>query len=261
MFTACASRSITSPLLEQSKEAYEKSKDDAALNTYATASMFQAKKLYALSKNAKTLEEAEHFAYLLRKELLVAKESTQEQKLSQKLQHLREEKTKVLLSQKENEIQKAKEEARLAKEEATNLAQKYQELQELNAKMTHRGLVLTLGDVLFDVGQSTLTQGAGRALDKLVNFLSENPQRMVLIEGHTDNVGSTTYNIDLSLRRAEAVTAALVEKGIENERIVTKGYGEAYPIADNNTALGKQQNRRVEIVVLNEGDTVESVQR
>jgi len=261
LLQGCTSSTINSPALLESQKAYESIRKDTRINQYAAPSLFQAGKLYNLSKTAKSDAEASHYAYLLKQEIEVAKESARGKELSEQIEGLRDKKTKALLDAKEDQLVKAQEEARMANERALGLEQKYQELQELNAKMTSRGLVLTLGDVLFETGQATLMSGAKRALDKLVDFLAENEERKVLIEGHTDNVGSTIYNIDLSLRRAEAVLNVLKEKGIDEDRIVTKGYGEQYPVTGNISASGKQQNRRVEIVILNEGDTIENVTR
>jgi outer membrane protein OmpA-like peptidoglycan-associated protein len=100
-----------------------------------------------------------------------------------------------------------------------------------------------------------------RAIDKLAEFLADNPERVVLIEGHTDDVGSVTSNLDLSLRRSTAVQEALVAKGIDVNRLLIKGYGEAYPVASNSDAGGRQRNRRVEIVILEEGVDPNSMMR
>ncbi len=261
LLQGCTSATVNSAALVESQKAYEAVRKDPQVNQYASPSLFQAGKLYNLSKSATSDAEANHYAYLLKQEIAVAKESARGKLLAEKIDALRDKKTKALLDAKESELLKAKEEAARAKEKALGLEKRYQELQELNAKMTSRGLVLTLGDVLFETNKAQLMPGAQRAMDKLVDFLAENETRKVLIEGHTDNVGSSTYNIDLSLRRADAVASVLKEKGIDESRIVTKGYGEQYPVTGNTSASGKQQNRRVEIVILNEGDTIEDVTR
>jgi outer membrane protein OmpA-like peptidoglycan-associated protein len=142
------------------------------------------------------------------------------------------------------------EEAEKAKAEVDELLR---QLSDLKAKQTERGIVLTMGDVLFAFDKATLSPGAFRNVDKLADFLQKHPNRSVLIEGHTDNVGSDQYNLDLSEKRANAVKNALVAIGVAEERITTKGYGEKYPVASNNTSDGRQQNRRVEVVILNEG--------
>ena len=123
------------------------------------------------------------------------------------------------------------------------------ELEELEARDTDRGLVLTLGDVLFDTGQATLKPGAAATIDRLAQFMRDYPERAVRIEGHTDAAGSDDLNRGLSERRAEAVREALVARGLEETRIATLGFGEERPIAGNDTPGGRQQNRRVEIVV------------
>jgi outer membrane protein OmpA-like peptidoglycan-associated protein len=134
---------------------------------------------------------------------------------------------------------------------AMQSAQLQAEIEQLKAKQTDRGLVLTLGDVLFDTGRATLNPGAAMKLDRLAAFLNEHPDRHVQIEGFTDSVGGDDYNQDLSERRAEAVKAALTMRGIDPSRIGTEGYGKAYPVASNSDSGGRQLNRRVEVVIGN----------
>jgi outer membrane protein OmpA-like peptidoglycan-associated protein len=124
-----------------------------------------------------------------------------------------------------------------------------QQLAALNAKQTNRGMVLTLGSVLFATNETTLSSGGSSSLDKLTQFMHDNPKRNVMVEGYTDSSGGSEYNQDLSLRRADAVQSALVSDGINPQRIATKGYGEGYPVASNDSKSGRQQNRRVEIVI------------
>jgi outer membrane protein OmpA-like peptidoglycan-associated protein len=123
------------------------------------------------------------------------------------------------------------------------------ELDALKATPTPRGLVLTLGDVLFDTGRAELKSGAGRKIDQLAQFLVEHSDRRVQIDGFTDSVGTDSYNEDLSQRRADAVKAALINRGVQPSRIGTEGYGKAYPVANNNDSGGRQLNRRVEVVI------------
>jgi len=123
------------------------------------------------------------------------------------------------------------------------------ELAELQTKQTERGLIVTIGDVLFEVDRAELRPGARRELDKLVSALRDNPEFNLVIEGHTDSTGSAGYNLDLSERRANAVRGYLAANGISPDRLQTVGLGQEYPIASNNDAYGRQQNRRVEIVI------------
>jgi outer membrane protein OmpA-like peptidoglycan-associated protein len=144
----------------------------------------------------------------------------------------------------------ARDQATTARDQATeNSARLQAEIDALKAKPTDRGLVLTLGDVLFETGSSTLSPGAGRNLDRLVQFLTEHPDRLVQIDGFTDSVGTDSYNQDLSQRRANAVRSDLLSRGISSVRVATQGYGKAYPVASNSESSGRQLNRRVEVVI------------
>lgn len=122
------------------------------------------------------------------------------------------------------------------------------ELADLKAKKTERGIVLVLGDVLFDTAQATLKRGAYETLDRLALALRDRPNRSVVIEGHTDNVGSEDNNHMLSERRARAVQAALQQRGVNGEQISVVGRGESAPIDNNESPSGRQQNRRVELI-------------
>lgn len=125
------------------------------------------------------------------------------------------------------------------------------QLSELQAKQTDRGMVMTLGDVLFSTGKSDLKPGAQERLDKLAAFMGKFPNRSIVIEGHTDSVGNDSYNLALSQRRADSVKAYLTNRGVAAARVNAVGRGEATPIAGNTNEAGRQQNRRVEIVIQN----------
>jgi outer membrane protein OmpA-like peptidoglycan-associated protein len=152
----------------------------------------------------------------------------------------------------------ARAEAEKAARAKAETDQLMKELANLKAQQTERGIVLTIGDVLFATGKSDLSSEALRSVDKLAEFLQKNSNRNVLIEGHTDSVGGDEFNLKLSQRRAEAVKEALTGKGVAEERITPKGYGKKYPVASNDTTAGKQQNRRVEVIILNEGVKAET---
>jgi outer membrane protein OmpA-like peptidoglycan-associated protein len=132
---------------------------------------------------------------------------------------------------------------------AAQAARLQAEVDDLKAKPTPRGLVLTLGDVLFDTGRAELNPGASRKLDQLAQFLTEHPERRVQIDGFTDSVGTDSYNQDLSQRRADAVKTALITRGIDPSRIGSQGYGKSFPVANNVDSGGRQLNRRVEVVI------------
>ena len=124
-------------------------------------------------------------------------------------------------------------------------------ISELNAVETERGLVVTLGDVLFQTGRAELIGNVPAHLSRLAAFLDEYADRTILIEGHTDNVGDDAYNLDLSLRRAGSVQAFLISRGVDPARIVAAGKGESDPVASNDSDTGRQQNRRVEVIISN----------
>jgi outer membrane protein OmpA-like peptidoglycan-associated protein len=131
-----------------------------------------------------------------------------------------------------------------------------QQLTALDAKQTNRGLVITMGDVLFDTDRAQLKSSGERGVEKLAGFLKEYPQRRALIEGFTDSTGTEGHNQELSGRRANAVRNALVDMGVGGDRIATRGYGESYPVASNDGADGRQLNRRVEIVLSDDSGNI-----
>ncbi|MGV8917503.1 MAG: OmpA family protein [Pseudomonas sp.] len=126
----------------------------------------------------------------------------------------------------------------------------------LNAKQTDRGTVVTFGDVLFDLNKAELKSSGMMNVNKLSQFLQENPDRKVIVEGYTDASGSDSYNVSLSERRANSVRMALVQMGVDPSRVVTQGYGKQYPVADNSSNSGRAQNRRVEVTISNDNQPV-----
>jgi len=135
-----------------------------------------------------------------------------------------------------------------AKQETAELQQRIDTLQ---ARVTDRGLVVTLGDVLFTSGEAGLKKTSSGNLERLVTFLDQYPDRTATIEGYTDNRGSDESNQVLSQRRADAVKSYLVERGVSSDRLVASGGGEGSPVAGNDSAAGRQQNRRVEVIITN----------
>lgn len=132
------------------------------------------------------------------------------------------------------------------------------QLAALEALKTDRGMVITLGDVLFEFNRAEVKPSAQERMVQLANFLKQYPDRRVSIEGHTDNIGSAAYNIELSQRRADAVKTQLIIQGIAADRISTIGYGKDFPVAANDTDTNRAINRRVEVVISEPGQTVRS---
>lgn len=132
---------------------------------------------------------------------------------------------------------------------ADRLGEVQRTLAELKPRMTERGLVLTLGEVLFGFDSPDLKPYTRRIMDRLAGFLQENGSYSIKVEGHTDSVGEAAYNQQLSQSRAQSVTNSLLNNGLAPNRITTRGYGETRPIASNETAAGRRENRRVEVVI------------
>lgn len=277
---ACAT---THPDVERVRGMYDEAAADPVLAQHAAVPLYEAQKEVERAERKwsedSDREEAKHLAYLAEKRIELARATAEGLAAEQETQELTEERERVLLQARTREVGEAlavaeaerdraeerarmaaearaeAEEARAESEEAAERARKLQEeLAELQAQQTERGIVLTLGDVLFDFDKATLRSGAQQNLARLVRFLEENPDREVLVEGHTDSVGSDSYNLALSERRADAVLSFLVQNGISRQRMLGRGYGKSYPVVSNETDEGRQRNRRVEVVILDPGE-------
>lgn len=147
----------------------------------------------------------------------------------------------------------ARSEAELAQQSAEESKQQaavlQRQLDDMHAQVTDRGVVLTLGDVLFTSGKANLASAASGNLNKLAAFLARYPDRTIAVEGYTDDVGAADFNQTLSERRAESVKSYLAGEGVSIDRIATVGRGEDDPVAANDSATGRQQNRRVQIII------------
>ena len=206
-------------------------------------------------------------AYLARQRAAIAQAQAQARNADSQLQHASNQASQLRLQARTREAEAARAEALRAQQSAEaaraeaarqqSAAQAAQarvaaleaKLREIEAQQTERGLLVTLGDVLFEFGKADLLAAAGPRLDKLAEFLRQYPDRRLLVEGYTDSVGSVSYNLDLSRRRAQAVQTALTQRGIDISRITAQGYGKDYPVANNATAEGRAMNRRVEVII------------
>lgn len=231
-------------------------KEIEALNKEKTEVLLQ-KRDQEIRLAKKETEQARSVALSEAEKAERAKKEAEKAKLLASAESAEKEKARMQAEARAREAERAMMEAAAKAKEAERAKAEIDELlsqlSDLKAKQTERGIVLTIGDVLFAFDKATLSSEAFRNVDKLADFLKKHPNRSVLIEGHTDSVGSDEYNLDLSKKRAEAVKNALVSKGVGEERITPKGYGKKYPVASNKTSDGRQLNRRVEVVVLNEG--------
>jgi outer membrane protein OmpA-like peptidoglycan-associated protein len=264
LIAGCGGPPRANATLTEAREAYAAASNDPEIAQNAPVALQEAqealRRAVSLWEEKEDQDEVTHYAYVARQRVRIAEERAKLNDAQRQVEQVRNERQQVILearaaeaeaAQRLAEAERAAAEAARAEAEAalTRANELAAQVNELEAELTRRGLVLTLGDVLFDTGQATLKPGAARTVDALVTFLNENPERNVLIEGFTDSVGSDAFNLDLSQRRADAVRAALTTEGIPGTRIRTVGFGEQYPVASNDTPAGRQQNRRVEIVI------------
>ena len=200
-----------------------------------------------------------HLAYLAERHADAGQARVDEAQARQEMARTQDDRNRILLQARSREAQNAQERAQAAQSQAQvaqnqaqaaqqQLQSTQQQLQELQAKQTQRGMVLTLGDVLFDTNKATLKPGADQRIERLATFLQKNSAERLIIEGYTDSTGSEDYNQELSQRRAQAVANALAAQGVPASRYQVVGRGQAFPVATNATPAGRQQNRRVEIV-------------
>jgi OmpA-OmpF porin, OOP family len=243
--------------LEQARTAYAQAEQTPAVVANAPVPLREANQALQRAEHEWTdthdMEEVQHLAALASQRVAIAKAVADKKVAEAQIQQATEERDQVLLDARTRAAQRSQLEAARATQQAqaatAHVQQLQQELATLQAKQTERGLVVTLGDVLFETGKADLRPGALRNLYPLVTFLQQYPERRVVIEGHTDSVGSDAYNLDLSQRRADAVRDFLLQNGVTPAQLTTRGYGKASPVASNNTAEGRQQNRRVELII------------
>jgi outer membrane protein OmpA-like peptidoglycan-associated protein len=144
------------------------------------------------------------------------------------------------------------EQKRLAKEARDEAEKRFSELNSsvIQVRQDARGTIISMSDILFDVNKATLTESLKTNLAKIAGILTIYKDLKVIVEGHTDNVGSAEYNQKLSEKRAENVMNFLVDPGeIKAERMTSTGYGFTKPVAENETKEGRQKNRRVDLIV------------
>jgi len=253
---ACAGAPQPNAALESAHAAVQAAESDPNVSKYAALDLDAAKKDLAIADDAALHHKDAAIAqpaYMAAQNARLAQMHAAAKADDARVAQGQSERDQIMLAARNREVQtvvsqrdQATQQAAMATEQAARLQA---EVDELKAKPSPRGLVLTLGDVLFDTGRAELNPGASRTLDQLAQFLSEHKDRRVQIDGFTDSVGTDAYNDQLSQRRADAVKSALIVRGIEPSRIGTEGYGKAYPVANNNDSGGRQLNRRVEVVI------------
>lgn len=264
--TGCSSQPPRNALLEQARGDYQMAQGNSEVSELASGEMKQANDALNLANEAAARgekpAEVDHLAYLAKQRIAIAREAGSQKAAERAVNNAEAARDKVRLSARTTEADMAHrsaDDARMDTREAQarNL-QLENQLKALNAKQTPRGIVITIGDVLFDTNRAELKAGGMRNMEKLVVFLKDNPQRKAVIEGFTDSSGSDSHNQALSERRADSVMNGLISMGIGSERLSARGYGEAYPVAGNDSASGRQMNRRVEIILSDESGNISS---
>jgi outer membrane protein OmpA-like peptidoglycan-associated protein len=260
---ACATPPTPQALLE-AQTAYRTAEANPNVEKNGSVELLEARRALERAQSEWTrtsdAEETEHLAYLAKRRVEIAELWAAGREAVARGDVLRAqmgEDARAMVSSAE----KARADAEIARQQAEEaLAREKQlreELSDLQARETARGLEMTLGDILFDVGKATLKAEALKSLYSLVTFLKQYPDRAVLVEGHTDSTGSDATNLALSQQRADSVRSFLTDNGIDPGRVLARGYGKAYPVAGNDTAAGRQKNRRVDIVILHPGQKPE----
>ncbi|WCM88728.1 OmpA family protein [Acidovorax sp. NCPPB 3576] len=270
LLAACASPGPL-PAVEQARSAVNRAATDPAVNQYAQLELKAATDTLARAdhvlRDEKDESEANHLAYLATQRAAIATNTAQARRLDNEIKQAGSETDRLRLEARTREADASARNAQVAQARAMTaeqLAAQQQaqaraaqdrvrqleaQLRDIEGQQTERGLLVTLGDVLFAFNKADLSAQAAPRLDKLANFLKQFPERKLLIEGYTDSVGSDSYNQELSERRAQAVRDALVQRGVDTSRITARGYGKSYPVAENGSPEGRAMNRRVEIVI------------
>jgi outer membrane protein OmpA-like peptidoglycan-associated protein len=219
---ACGGPALYEPL-QTTESRFATARSDPMLQKNAPVELREAEEALQAAENARRgsdRPELVHYTYMANKRLDLAQAQAQRRHADERVEALSDERDQILIQARSRE--------------ATRIQQ---------------GTVLTLGDVLFESGQATLLPGAALKLDPLVEYMRSHPNSSLVIEGHTDSIGSSGYNQQLSQARADAVRNYLTAQGIPMERMIARGMGEDFPLASNETAAGRQQNRRVEVLV------------
>ncbi|WP_435099948.1 OmpA family protein [Arhodomonas sp. AD133] len=244
MLTGCATQpEEPDDTLDAAEAAISAAESSASVAEYAPVELAKARERLDEARQALgggAQRRAEHLAYLAERHAQIAVAAAAAAEAEAVAGRIAREREQLRLSRREEQVERQQRE----------IDQLREQLAELKPRETERGIVLTLGNVLFAFDSARLTEAAQSPLDRLAAFLREHPDRRIRVEGHTDSIGSPQYNQDLSKRRAQSVADAMIRRGVDPARMVVVGYGENRPIASNDSETGRQQNRRVEFVIL-----------
>jgi outer membrane protein OmpA-like peptidoglycan-associated protein len=249
LLAACASAPVAPPGAADARARLTQLQSDPNLGSRAPLALKEAEAAVRTAEKPEADSAVgSHRVYIADRKVEIARAQAETRLSEDQRAAITAERAAARLDSRTREVDAARYETAEAKDLNADLQR---EIDALQARPTDRGLVLTLGDVLFATGRADLKPGAANNLNELVSFLAKYPTRTVAIEGHTDSVGGDDYNVGLSQRRADSVRSHLVRQGVEAGRITTLGAGKGSPVASNDTAAGRQQNRRVEVIISN----------
>jgi len=282
---ACSTVPTTTPTLDEARADFVAANNNPQVSTYAPMEFKQASEALDRANQAaakrESLDTIDRLAYVAKQRIATAQEVAKTKAAEADVANASRERDRVQLEARTAEADRAKRDAAAAQAQAAAAQAQAQDAQaqaaaaqqqaaqqaeratrleallvELHAQKTERGMVVTIGDVLFATDRAELNANGMATARKLAEVMMQNPDRTVMVEGFTDSTGTAAHNKDLSERRAASVAQALVSLGVPRERIGMRGYGEAFPVASNDTASNRQLNRRVEIVLSNAGATI-----
>jgi outer membrane protein OmpA-like peptidoglycan-associated protein len=275
LVAACSTTPTTTSRLDQARADYMMAQNNPAVAANAPLEFKAATealdKANAAAAQRESLDKIDQLAYVAKQKIATAQEVAKGKSAEAAAADAARQRDQLRLAERTQEADRARMSAEQAKaqadaaraqaEAATSTANAVsarnaaleQQLADLNAKQTDRGIIITFSDVLFNVDRAELSADGMRVAQKLADILAQDPQGVVMVEGFTDSTGSPSHNLELSQRRAESVRNALMGMGVASNRIATRGYGAAYPVASNDNAGNRQLNRRVEIVLSQNG--------
>ena len=246
---ACSSATKSYSPLDSAITELNKTKSEPEINNVASVTLFEAEEQLNLAKTAleaNDITAADHHIYIAKRKQQIAQELLLKHQQEQELKNLKVQQSEMIAHARRTAMQRASNQSRQAE---ARIKQLEQALGEYKAEETSRGTILVINDLLFASGGTNLQAESKRRLEPLVQYLTGNSKREIIIEGHTDSVGEAETNKRLSLLRANAVKEFLILRGIQPNRIETRGFGAEVPVATNTTNAGRSLNRRVEIVI------------
>jgi outer membrane protein OmpA-like peptidoglycan-associated protein len=281
----CSTVPTTTPTLDEARADFVAANNNPQVATYAQMEFWQASEALDRANQAaaqrESLDTIDRLAYVAKQKIATAQEVAKTKAAEADVANAARERDRVQLEARTAEADRAKRDAASAQAQAAAAQAQAQDAQaqaaaaqqqaaqqadraarleallvELHAQKTERGMVVTIGDVLFATDRADLNPNGMATVRKLAEVMMQNPDRTVSVEGFTDSTGSAAHNQQLSERRAASVAQALTSMGVAPNRVATRGYGQAYPVASNDSAANRQLNRRVEIVLSNDGQAI-----